>query len=36
VPVIHLRERIGIARSQELPIRQLGEVVSHTRYFAAR
>src|SRR5262249_15489060 len=35
VPGIHLRERIGITRSQELPVRRPSEIASHTLYFAA-
>src|SRR5262249_29161349 len=35
VPVIHLRERIGITRSQEFRVRRSSEVASHNLYFAA-
>jgi len=35
VPVIHLRERIGVTRSQELRVRRPSEVASHNLYFAA-
>src|SRR5262249_10264379 len=35
VPVIHLRERIGITRSQEFRVRRPSEVASHNLYFAA-
>jgi hypothetical protein len=34
VPVVHLRERIGIARSEEFGVRRPGEVASHNLYFA--
>src|SRR5262249_35915231 len=35
VPVIHLRECIGITRSQEFRVRRPSEVASHNLYFAA-
>src|SRR5262249_12010658 len=36
VPLIYLRERIGITRSQEFRVRRFGKVASHNLYFAAR